>query len=58
MKLVETLTLENDQDGNTWWSNNSSGTDEGDRFQLHVDRSVYVALGSPQKITVTVEPCR
>jgi hypothetical protein len=53
VKVVVTLGLENDQEGNTWWSN---GHPDENSIQLHVDRPVYVALGSPQKISVTVEP--
>ncbi len=52
MKIIIDLGLENDQEGNTWWSN---GHPDDNSIQLHVDRPVYVALGSPQKITITIE---
>lgn len=46
------LRNENDQEGNTWFS---TATDKPD-IQLTCDREVWVALGSPEKIVVTVEP--
>lgn len=51
--IIVNLELENDQEGNTWWSN---GHPEGpSSIQVHVDRPVYVALGEPRVIKVTIE---
>lgn len=46
------LRFENDQIGNTWFSTAGGSPD----VQLHMDREVYVALGSPQQLRVTVTP--
>jgi hypothetical protein len=51
MMVTIELGLENDQEGNTWWSN---GHPDENSIQVHVDRPVYVALGKPDKIMVTL----
>lgn len=45
------LQLENDQEGNTWFS--TRGAEPTD-LQLHMSRSLFVGIGSPEEIVVTV----
>jgi hypothetical protein len=51
MKIEMVLRFENDEVDNTWFSNA-----EEPPFQLHFSRELYIAMGRPQKVKVTVEP--
>jgi len=46
------LRLENNQEGNTWFSTATASPD----IQVHCDREVWVALGKPDNIIITIEP--
>lgn len=52
-RLTITLRLENDQEDNTWFSN--AARDGDPDFQVHVSREVWISLGRPDNIIVTVE---
>lgn len=50
--LTIELRLENDQVGNTWFSN--AARDGEPDIQMHMDREVWIALGAPSVIDVSV----
>jgi hypothetical protein len=52
MKMKTELRIENWQEGNTWFSRAGIEPD----IQLHTDYAVWVALGKPKNIRVTIEP--
>ena len=54
MKIEYDLRRENDEVDNTWYSNNNK-PEEAD-FQVHMDHGLYVAMGKPRELKVTVIP--
>lgn len=53
VRLEVTLRLENDQQENTWFS--TGNHEEDSDVHVHMSRNMYLAIGSPQNITVTIE---
>lgn len=53
MIIKAALRLENNQPGNTWYSNSDHPT-EAD-LQVHMDESIYEALGKHDMIEITIE---
>lgn len=51
-RIVTELRLENTEEGNTWFSRAGLEPD----IQLHVEREVWVGMGRPSNIEVTIEP--
>jgi hypothetical protein len=54
MKIESILRLENDQEGNTWYSNNDH-PQEGE-LQIHMARDLYLAMGKPTKLKIEIHP--
>lgn len=54
MRVSIGLRNENDEIDNTWYSN--AHRDPDSTVQLHITRELYVALGSPPFIRVTIDP--
>jgi hypothetical protein len=52
VKYVTELRLENTEVDNTWFSRAGVPPD----IQVHTEREVWIALGKPQNIRVTIEP--
>lgn len=45
------LRLENDKEDNTWFS---TGGQEPVDLQMHMSRSLFLGIGSPEEIVVTI----
>ena len=52
MKITVSMRLENNQEGNTWYSNALEGDGE---TQLHIPRQLYLGMAKPEYITVTID---
>lgn len=57
MRVEISLRFENDEPGNTWFSNNDGEeAKDGQYVQLHLSNELYVALGKPGQLRVSFEP--
>jgi hypothetical protein len=52
MRIDVVLRTENTQEGNTWFSRTGVEPD----IQLHCDREVWITLGKPNHILLTIQP--
>lgn len=50
-RFIIPLQLENNQEGNTWFSTRGAKPD----VQLHIDHEFYKAMGEPEEITVEIQ---
>lgn len=56
MRTSITLRNENTQEGNTWFSNALDPGPDAGEVQLHMPRHLWLSLGQPEYIQVTIDP--